>query len=71
MEKLNHENIVQLKEIIWEKTGDISYIFEYCVSNLFEFIENHHINQKTIPEPIIRDIIIRFVKLIKFLNSNL
>ena len=71
LEKLNHENIVQLKEIIREKTGDVSYIFEYCDCNLYEFIENHHVNQKTISEPIIRDIVMQITKGIKFLHSNL
>jgi len=71
LEKLNHENIVQLKEIIREKSGDVSYIFEYCDCNLYEFIENHHINQKIIPEPIIRDIVMQITKGIKFLHSNL
>ena len=72
LEKLNHENIVQLKEIIREKTRDISYIFEYCDSNLYKFIYNRHVNQKIIPEPIILDIIIQIItKGIKFLHLNL
>ena len=71
LEKLNHENIVQLKEVIREKTGDVSYIFEYCDCNLYEFIENHHVKQKTISEPIIREIVIQITKGIKFLHSNL
>ena len=28
LEKLNHENIVQLKEVIRDKKGEVSYIFE-------------------------------------------
>ena len=62
LEKLNHENIVQLKEIIREKTGEVAYIFEYCDCNLYEFIETHHVDQKTIPEPIIRDIVMQIIK---------
>ena len=71
LEKLNHENIVQLKEIIREKSGEVLYIFEYCDCNLYEFIETHHVNKKTIPEPIIRDIVMQITKGIKFLHSNL
>ena len=71
LEKLHHENIVELKEVLWEKNGDASYIFEYCDCNLYEFIENHHANQKTISEPVIREIIMQITKGIRFLHSNL
>ena len=71
LEKLNHENIVVLKDVIWEKNGDASYIFEYCDCNLYEFIENHRVNQKTISESVIRDIVMQITKGIRFLHSNL
>ena len=71
LERLNHENIVELKEVLWEKNGDASYIFEYCDCNLFEFIENHRVNQKTMSESVIRDIVMQITKGIRFLHSNL
>ena len=70
LEKLNHENIVQLKEVIRDKKGEVSYIFEYCDCNLFEFIENHHEHKKSIPEPIIREIVFQITKGIKYMHSK-
>ena len=70
LEKLDHENIVQLLEVIREKNGDASYIFEYCDCNLYEFIDNHSKNQKLIPENIIRDIVFQITKGIKFMHLN-
>jgi len=68
--QLKHENIVQLKEVIREKSGEVSYIFEYCDCNLLEFIEKHRKIQKLIPESIIRDIILQITKGIKYMHSN-
>ena len=70
LEQLNHENIVQLKEVIREKTGETSYIFEYCDCNLFDFIDKHRKYQKLIPEPIIRNIALQITKGIKYMHSN-
>ena len=52
LEKLNHENIIQLKEVIRDWNGEVSYIFEYCDCNVLEFIDIHKTNKKIIPEPI-------------------
>ena len=70
LEKLNHENIVQLKEVIRDKKGEVSYIFEYCDCNLFEFIENHREHKKIIPEPIIREIVLQLTKGMKYMHSK-
>ena len=70
LEKLNHENIIQLKEVIIDKNGEVSYIFEYCDCNLFEFIENHREHKKRIPEPIIREIIQQITKGMKYMHSK-
>ena len=70
LEKLNHENIVQLKEVIRDKKGEVSYIFEYCDCNLFEFTESHRENQKLIPEPIIREIVFQITKGMKYMHSK-
>ena len=70
LEKLNHENIVQLKEVIRDKKGEVSYIFEYCDCNLFEFTESHRENQKLIPEPIIREIVYQITKGMKYMHSK-
>ena len=70
LEQLNNENIVQLEEVIREKNGDASYIFEYCDCNLFDFIDKYRQYQKLIPEPIIRDIVLQITKGIKYMHSN-
>ena len=70
LEALNHENVVQLKEVIRDTKGEVSYIFEYCDCNLYEFIENHRINQKIIPEPIIREIVLQITKGMKYMHSK-
>ena len=70
LEKLNHENIVQLKEVIRDKKGQVSYIFEYCDCNLYEFIESHKENKKYIPEPVIREIVFQIARGMKYMHSN-
>ena len=70
LEKLNHDNIVELKEVIRDKKGEASYIFEYCDCNLFEFIENHHEHKISIPEQIIREIVFQITKGIKYMHSK-
>ena len=70
LQKLNNENIVQLKEVIKDRNDVVSYIFEYCDCNLFDFIENHREKKITIPENIIREIIFQIVKGIKYMHSK-
>ena len=70
LEKLTHENIVQLKEVIRDKKGEVSYIFEYCDCNLYEFIEHHRENKKFIPEPVIREIVLQITKGMKYMHSK-
>lgn len=70
LRQLNNDNIVQLKEVIKEKTGVVSYIFEYCDCNLYDFIENHREKKKKIPEPIICEIIYQIVKGMKYMHAK-
>jgi serine/threonine protein kinase len=70
LRELNNDNIVKLKEVIKEKTGVVSYIFEYCDCNLYDFIENHRENKKKIPEQIICEIIYQIVKGMKYMHSK-
>ena len=70
LEQLNHENIIQLKEVIREYNGEVSYIFEYCDCNLLEFIEAHRDNNKKIPEIIIKEIILQLTRGLKYLHSK-
>ena len=69
LRKLNHENIVKLLEVIREQNSDVSYIFEYCDCNLFQFIENHRKQKMFISEMKIRNIIYQIVCGVKYLHS--
>ena len=69
LRKLNNENIVKLLEVIREQNSDVSYIFEYCDCNLFEFIEKHRKQKMFIPEAKIRNIIYQITCGLKYLHS--
>ena len=49
LKQLNHENIVKLNEVIREPSSEVSFIFEYCDTNLFEFIDRHRKRKDLIP----------------------
>ena len=71
LSKLNkNENIIKLLEVIREQNNDVSYIFEYCDCNLFEFIERHRKQKMFISEAKIRNIIYQITCGIKYLHSN-
>ena len=70
LRKLNHENIIKLMEVIREQNSDVSYIFEYCDCNLFEFIEKHRKQKTFIPEAKIRNIIYQITSGMKYLHSQ-
>ena len=70
LEKLNHENIVKLYEVLRDVEGQVNYIFEYCDCNLYEFIEKHRDAKKSIPEPVIREIVLQIIKGTKYLHSK-
>jgi len=69
LRKLNHENVVKLLEVIREQNSEVSYIFEYCDCNLFQFIENHRKQKMFISEMKIRNIIYQIVCGVKYLHS--
>ena len=70
LEQSHHENIIRLKEIIRDFNSEVSYIFEYCDCNLLQFIDIHKENNKKIPEPIIREIILQLTKGLKYIHSK-
>jgi serine/threonine protein kinase len=70
LEKLNHENIIQLKEVVRDYNGEVSYIFEYCDCNLLEFIDAHKEKNIKIPEKIIKEIVFQLTKGLKYLHSK-
>ena len=71
LSKLNkNENVIKLLEVIREQNNDVSYIFEYCDCNIFEFIERHRKQKMFISEAKIRNIIYQITCGIKYLHSN-
>ena len=69
LEKLKNENIVKLHEVIREQNNEVSYIFELCDCNLFEFIERHRKQKMFISEAKIRNIIYQITCGIKYMHS--
>ena len=68
--KLNNENIVKLLEVNREQNNDVSYIFELCDCNLFEFIEKHRKQKMFISEAKVRNIVYQITSGIKYLHSK-
>ena len=68
--KLNNENIVKLLEVNREQNNEVSYIFELCDCNLFEFIEKHRKQKMFISEAKVRNIIYQITCGIKYLHSK-
>ena len=69
LNKLKNENIVKLHEVIREQNNEVSYIFELCDCNLFEFIERHRKQKMFISEAKIRNIIYQIICGIKYMHS--
>ena len=69
LRKLDNENIIKLIEVIREANSDVSYIFELCDCNLFEFIEKHRKQKMFISEAKIRNIVYQITCGIKYLHS--
>ena len=47
VKKCNHENIIKLYEIIHEQNNDVSYIFEYADTNLYEYMSSFKKNNQS------------------------
>ena len=70
LRKLIHPNIIKLIEVIREPNSDISFVFEFCDCNLYEFITNHRKRKKAISEEKIHNIIYNITKGLSYLHSN-
>ena len=70
LKQLNHENIVKLNEVIREPSSEVSFIFEYCDTNLFEFIDRHRKRKDLIPEYKIKNIIYQILNGLNYLHLN-
>ena len=70
VKKCNHENIIKLYEIIHEQNNDVSYIFEYADTNLYEYMNSFRKNNQTIPEHKIKNIIYQIISGINYLHQH-
>ena len=70
LKQLNHENIVKLNEVIREPSSEVSFIFEYCDTNLYEFIDRHRKRNNLIPEYKIKSIIYQIINGLNYLHIN-
>ena len=70
LRKLNHPNVIKLIEVIREQNSDISFVFEYCECNLYEFITNHRKRKKSISENKIQNIIYNITRGLSYIHSQ-
>ena len=70
LRKLNHPNIIKLIEVIREPNSDVSFVFEFCDCNLYEYITNHRKRKKAIPEDKIQNIIYNITCGLSYMHSE-
>ena len=70
LRKLVHPNIIKLIEVIREQNSDISFVFEFCDCNLYEYITNHRKRKKIIPEEKIQNIIYNITCGLSYMHSQ-
>ena len=70
LRKLNHPNVIKLIEVIREQNSDISFVFEFCECNLYEFITNHRKRKKSLPEYKIQNIILNITRGLSYIHSQ-
>ena len=70
LRKLNHPNIIKLIEVIREPNSDISFVFEFCECNLYEYITTHLKRKKAIQEDKIQNIIYNIARGLSYMHSE-
>jgi protein kinase len=70
LRKLNHPNIVKLKEVIREKAGDLYFVFEYLDCNLYEAIKQRADTGKPFSELSIRNILWQILQGLAFMHRT-
>lgn len=66
LRKLNHANVVKLKEVIREN-DQLYFVFEYMKENLYQMMKNR---DKLIPESMIRNIIYQVLQGLAFIHKH-
>ncbi|XP_796032.4 serine/threonine-protein kinase dyf-5 [Strongylocentrotus purpuratus] len=66
LKKLNHANIVKLKEVIRED-NILYFVFEYMTENLYELMKGR---DRLLPEPVIRNIVYQILQGMAYIHKN-
>ena len=66
LKKLNHPNIVKLKEVIREN-DELFFVFEFMEANLYEVVKNR---EKPLPESRIRNIVYQVLQGLAFQHKH-
>lgn len=67
---LQHENIVKLREIIFEQNSGFAMIFEYCPKDLRSYIKHLKDSMKTISEKDLKQFSYQIIKGMDYLHAN-
>lgn len=66
LKKLNHPNIVKLKEVIREN-GELFFAFEFMEGNLYEMMKKR---ERHFPETVIRNIMFQILQALAFIHKH-
>ncbi|KAJ1200511.1 hypothetical protein NDU88_004335 [Pleurodeles waltl] len=66
LKKLNHANVVKLKEVIREN-DHLYFVFEYMKENLYQLMKDRN---KLFPEPVIRNIMFQILQGLAFIHKH-
>ncbi|KAF5901165.1 serine/threonine-protein kinase MAK isoform X1 [Clarias magur] len=66
LKKLNHANVVKLKEVIREN-DQLYFVFEYMKENLYQLMKNRN---KLFPESVIRNITFQILQGLSFIHKH-
>ena len=69
LRKLNHMNIIKLKEVI-KKDDELYFVFEYLEQNLFQLYQQIKDHSETIPESQIRNIIYQTASGLAYMHKH-
>ena len=70
LRKLNHVNVIKLREIVHEHNNEVNLIFEYADINLYEYIRSFYKNNERIPEHKRRSIIYQIISGMHYLHQQ-
>ncbi|XP_073998791.1 serine/threonine-protein kinase MAK-like isoform X1 [Rhodnius prolixus] len=66
LKKLNHANVVKLKEVIREN-DTLYFVFEYMKENLYQLMKDR---EKLFPEPVVRNILYQVLQGLAFMHRH-